>query len=406
MANPWIIGLLVVIFVIIGGIILFLLLKYLFNTPDPINPEPPTACYSGDGPTENQTAALRFTNHCCTTVWVEARAGPCSSPLPGKNTTLFKLEQGNYIDFDIPPNGLAATRFWAKYGCDDNGTNCAIGDQVPTWTSTDTCPSPYGCVFETCPAGPCPANGCTPPIDTLFEATWGCTTDTADCNFNTSACTGGCVGRPCSSGGCDFLPPVTSFDSSQVDGFTFPYKLYLKGSPEDIANCNNGAGGVNIDASQLYLANCPTSDDLSDYNNYPTVINNNLNPPVTYSTTSVNLQFTSNNQIVGCFSPCQKLTNGSSGFGQLPGTYPTVYYCCPTPDPNDCNLPQCITPDGCSNGPVVDTQYVRNVHSMAPGVYAFQYDDGNALQNCEAGKVIYEFELCGKSASPYPVNIQ
>ena len=62
---------------------------------------------------------------------------------------------GGYTDFTTPVEGLVGTRFWAKYGCDSNGENCLIGDQVPAIGSE------------------CPPDGCTPAIDSLFEATFG-----------------------------------------------------------------------------------------------------------------------------------------------------------------------------------------------------------------------------------------
>lgn len=381
-----IIGVIIVITVILG--IIYILRK----DNQPHNP----GCYNGDGPTEGQTSALRMTNHCCEPIWVEARAGACSGPLPGQSQTVFKVNPGTSIDFNIPPNGLAATRFWAKWGCDETGFNCLMGDQDPYWTSTETCPTPYGCTFTTCPTGPCPTNGCTPPIDTLFEATWGCNLDIADCNVNTSACTGGCSYRGCPQGGCTPLDNVTTFDMSQVDGWTFPYRLYIKGSTGDLASCNNNNGAVNINGSGLSLGRCPTSENLTDNGQFNTVTDPNGGQ--TFSTESVNLQYINQNQIVGCFSPCQKLTEAPpNGFGQGGESQitspPTDMYCCPTPP---------ITSSVCKAGPVTTTEYVTSVHSMAPGVYAYAYDDGVGQQNCPAVTVIYEVELCGQGAPAYP----
>lgn len=90
-----------------------------------------SGCYNGTGPTNGQSAAFRATNHCCEPIWMEARAGPCSAPLPGYNQTVFKVDPGTGIDFNIPNTRIAATPFWAKWGCDPAGFNCLMGDQDP-----------------------------------------------------------------------------------------------------------------------------------------------------------------------------------------------------------------------------------------------------------------------------------
>ena len=56
---------------------------------------------------------------------------------------------------DVPKQGLASARFWAKWGCDESGDNCAIGQSGG-------------------PGQSCGAHGCAPPIDSRFEATFGC----------------------------------------------------------------------------------------------------------------------------------------------------------------------------------------------------------------------------------------
>jgi hypothetical protein len=298
----------VVLVILIIGVIIFGIFFFLRKEPATTV----AGCYNENGPTENQTSSLRMTNHCCQPIWVEARAGPCSAPLPGQNKTVFKVNPGSFIDFNIPPNGLAATRFWAKWGCNESGTNCQMGDQDPTWVTPGTCPEPYGCAFFDCSSGACcptggscPANGCTPPIDTLFEATWGCSVDQTDCNINSSSCTGGCFYRGCPTGGCNFLDNITSFDMSQVDGWTFPYRLYVKGDKEDLAQCNGGTGAFNIDAIGLSLSKCPTTENMSDNGQFETVTDPDTGQD--FSTDPVDLRFTKQNQIVGCFHPARNL---------------------------------------------------------------------------------------------------
>ena len=54
------------------------------------------------------------------------------------------------MDYAVP-EPVSSTRFWPKYDCDRYGQNCAFGESGG-------------------PNLPCPASGCSPPIDTKFEA--------------------------------------------------------------------------------------------------------------------------------------------------------------------------------------------------------------------------------------------
>lgn len=87
-----------------------------------------------------------------------------------------------------------------------------------------------------------------------------------------------------------------------------------------------------------------------------------------------------------------------SGNGFADGSAQAIYYCCPTPDPTNCQISQgiilsllsyiitniniimkwlgCILPAQCRAGPVANTQYVKLVHKDTKGVYAYSYDDG------------------------------
>ena len=100
-------------------------------------------------------------------------------------------------------------RFWVKYGCDSKGANCLIGDSVANFNlyPQTGCPASGTplCLFinnniilftHTC-------EGCMAPVDSLFEATWGCKT-----------------GSSCAP---------TYFDTSQVDGYTLPYRVLITG---------------------------------------------------------------------------------------------------------------------------------------------------------------------------------
>jgi len=323
-----------------------------------VNPTPA----AGNGfPT--QTADLRIINNCKTTLWFEARYGGAGAPLPGQSVTAQQALPGSYIDYTVPDTGLSGSRFWAKYGCDSNGQNCAIGDQMQYWPN---------------PPGGCPAGGCTPPVDSLFEATWGC--------------------RPGTS--CNAGNPTTWFDTSQVDGWTIPYKLTPVGDTSGCDCTGTGCGFKGVDASTLDVTKCPSGEDLSDNGQFTSV--NVLGQSVGLS--SVDLRIIKNGEILGCMSPCKRLNWGVPyGLQQSEDSGSTMWMCCPTPTPNNCNPSQgCVSPTTCRAGPIENTQFVAAVHTMAPGVYAYSYDDGVGLHACPAGVTKYTMEFCPSGSAAYP----
>jgi len=322
---------------------------------------PPTPAPVPQLPT--QTADVRIINNCKSSLWIEARQGPQNAPLPGQTGTSTLALSGGYVDYPIPATGLASARFWAKYGCDKQGRNCAIGDQTQYWPN---------------PPGGCPATGCTAPIDSLLEATFGCKPGAA----------------------CNVQNPTTWFDTSQVDGWTIPYKLSVAGSTEE-CDCNgNGCGFKGVDASQLDVSKCPSSEDLSMNGTYPSATIDGK----TQSLTSVDLRFIhpTTNEILGCMSPCKKL-NWQMGLTERSGS--ALWMCCPTPNPSHCDPSNgCVTPEQCRAGPIENTGYVKAVHTMSPGVYSYSYDDLVGLHACPAGKVIYTMEFCPTGSAPYPAS--
>jgi len=310
-----------------------------------------------------QTADLRIINNCKTQLWFEARYGGAGAPLPGQSATSIQALPGSYVDYVIPDTGLSGTRFWAKYGCDNYGKNCLIGDQMQYYPN---------------PPGGCPPGGCTPPVDSLFEATWGC--------------------RPGSS--CNSQNPTTWFDTSQVDGWTIPYKLTPLG---DVSGCDcvgSNCGFKGVDASTLDVTKCPSGEDLSYNGKYNSVTTNGQ----TVSLKSVDLRIINNGTILGCMSPCKRLNWGAPyGLQQDESSGSPMWMCCPTPTPDNCSPSNgCVTPDNCRAGPIETTQFVNAVHSMAPGVYAYSYDDGVGLHACPAGVTKYTMEFCPSGSAPYP----
>jgi len=310
-----------------------------------------------------QTADLRIINNCKTQLWFEARYGGAGALLPGQSATSIQALPGSYVDYVIPDTGLSGTRFWAKYGCDNYGKNCLIGDQMQYYPN---------------PPGGCPPGGCTPPVDSLFEATWGC--------------------RPGSS--CNAQNPTTWFDTSQVDGWTIPYKLTPVGDTSGCDCIGSQCGFKGVDASTLDVAKCPSGEDLTANGNYSTV---NVQGK-TVSLKSVDLRIINNGQILGCMSPCKRLNWGAPfGLQQDEGSGSPLWMCCPTPTPQNCSPANgCVSPTACRAGPIENTQFVAAVHSMAPGVYSYSYDDGVGLHACPAGVTKYTMEFCPSGSAAYP----
>jgi hypothetical protein len=340
-----------------------------------------------DDTTSGQVADFRITNRTKETLWIEARQGALGKPLPGYTSPIV-LPANQSLDFNIPAEGLVGTRFWAKVGCDSQGKNCAIGDQVQYI------------------GGGCPPGGCQPPVDSLFEATFGCVPGT-NCAINPADGTK--------------LGPITYFDTSHVDGYTLPYKLYIKGDVK--GKCSRQCCPDEpckpvisvIDGSQLDLRKCPTDDDLSVNGQFPTATDNTLSPPRTYSLKSVDLRVfdPSGENILGCMSPCKKLNYGQPiGFHQDEAIKPTLLYCCPTPskpgqpvNEDTCKESEgCMTSARCRTGPVVDSKYVKAIHEMAPDCYAYSYDDCRGLESCTRD-VKYELVFGPRGSVEYPVAV-
>merc|ERR1711920_817334 len=88
--------------------------------------------------------------------------------------------------------GLSSTRFVPKTGCDFEGNNCDIQSMPP-----------------------CPDGGCDMPIDTKFEASWGC------------SYTGVGAGRCALTGQGNPSTYQDWWDGSAVDGWTLPFSVIV-----------------------------------------------------------------------------------------------------------------------------------------------------------------------------------
>ena len=114
---------------------------------------------------------MRITNGASKDIWINYQSSAMLWP------QTLKIAAGQTADYNIPAGQeIPGTRYWPKYGCDDDGQNCTMGESGG-------------------PNLPCPAHGCSPPIDSKFEATWA------------------------AGGSTDW------YDSSQVDGWTLPYYM-------------------------------------------------------------------------------------------------------------------------------------------------------------------------------------
>jgi len=300
---------------------------------------------------------LRITNGCSSErMWIAHMAATGT----GSDPQNLKLEPRQSYDFSTP-DGLTGTRYWPKMRCDANGNNCGIGES--------------GGPGEICNT----ATGCTPPVDTKFEASFG-------------------------QNGEDWV------DISLVDGFTLPFQFRLTGECGDgfgekaryfsidaswkeycdgtsgrryYVNPSTGETTFNppkiIDCSRLAFDECPSEEDLG-YSGKSSLV---LTDPQTRKS-------------VGCFSPCSKLTLGQWTKPPLhsPQDQYAAPYCCPTPPES---------PEACRGGPIEATKFVQAVHRMCPGVYGYAYDDGMGLMKCSSHTQYEVIFYCpADSATPSP----
>lgn len=271
---------------------------------------------------------LTIVNGCSEPIWVFYTIGPGGGSLAGTPPAdPTKLTSNQSVSYQIPDAGLASTRFWPAMGCDDNGNNCNIGQS----------------------GGPglvCPSEGCAPPVDSKFEGTFGCMTGVQNCQTNPSN------GEP--------LTATDWWDTSQVDGFTLPYKVEVTGT------CAAGPKNQAIDCTKLEPNLCPARENLSSDGKFKALDKENLN-----------LTHPGTHAWAGCYSPASKLTMNNWGNAPTfsPGAAQAQWYACPTPPMSSAQ---------CKSGPVVKTDYVKAVHKYCPGVYAWAYDDVNGLYQCNA----------------------
>lgn len=275
-----------------------------------------------------QPRRLRIVNGCDKEpLWIAHEAASGAGPGPQN----VRIGPKAKYDF-ITTNGLMATRYWPKMGCNEHGNNCALGG---SGGPGEACVRPNGNYSL-----------CAPPIDTKFEATFGQSGSPCDPS----------VPGGTQMAGCDYV------DVSLVDGFTLPFKLEIDG------DCKATSTGVDkpvyvVDCSQLSFDFCPEAEHLEAAG-------------VTTNLKAIN---PNTGKVSGCYAPCQKLLdtkwNNHLAEGRQAGDPQVAPYCCPTPPES---------PEACRAGPIKDTQFLAAVHTHCPGVYAYAYDDGNGLMRCSA----------------------
>lgn len=79
------------------------------------------------------------------------------------------------------------------------------------------------------------------------------------------------------------------------------------------------------------------------------------------------------NHTVACLSPCTKWTSPAPfGKGENERKGDGRMLCCPIG----------VSPDKCRKGLVVQTEYVKLLHSACPSAWSYSYDDFGKLQQC------------------------
>jgi len=188
---------------------------------------------ASEGVVQGSTRRFRVTNRCSEPIWIQ-QAGTGEEMLPGERS-VRRIEQGASHTYSIPNRGLPSTRFLPKTGCDASGNACDVQSMPP-----------------------CPTQGCDLPIDTKFEASWGCVhARGTDEDASLCALTG--QGNPSTY--------QDWWDGSAVDGWTLPFSVLVDDGGRGLAPGSQGGspsicGNVvcaGLDAAQL----CPQQEFLT-----------------------------------------------------------------------------------------------------------------------------------------------
>jgi beta-glucanase (GH16 family) len=321
-------------------------------TPTPTTPVRATPTSGGPTPTAAPGCPtcthkrLKIISGCAQPMWIQhLEAGGNGGSLNSPNFRLLS-GTGAFVEYDIPDKGIAGVRFWPGFGCDGSGHNCTIGASG----------GPASLGFT------CPPQGCSPPIDSKFEGTFGCIPGIPDASCQTNP-----------SGNGAPLGRGDWWNSSFVDGYTVPMRVQVVGycpvgpQPAPVYGPGGPQGGV-VSCTVVRNSDCPTNENLSSNGQFPSL-----------SSVSLRAMNPANGQQSGCYSPSGKLTFSNwaayEGFTTYPPTDPHAqWYACPTPP---------ITPEQCMAGPAASTAYTNMIHTKCQ-TYAYPYDDHFGLASCPA----------------------
>lgn len=179
------------------------------------------------------TKRFRVTNKCKEPIWIQ-QAGAGDEVLPGEEA-IKKIEPYQYHTYSIPDKGLPSTRFLPKTGCNSEGNDCDIQSMPP-----------------------CPTTGCDLPIDTKFEASWGCQFSTGNVDEDKERCSLTGQGNPSTY--------QDWWDGSAVDGWTLPFSVLVDDGGHGLAPGMEGSPDIcgpvvcaNLEAEKI----CPTDEFLT-----------------------------------------------------------------------------------------------------------------------------------------------
>jgi len=185
------------------------------------------------GISHDSTKRFRVTNKCTEPIWIQ-QAGAAEEVIP-KEKAVRKIEAGETYSYSIPNKGLPSTRFLPKTGCDGDGNNCDIQSMPP-----------------------CPATGCDLPIDTKFEASWGCLHSKGNPKDDKELCAITGQGNPSTY--------QDWWDGSAVDGWTLPFTVLVDDGGHGLAPGAEGSPeicGPVVCAKLVTEDLCPTNEFLT-----------------------------------------------------------------------------------------------------------------------------------------------
>jgi len=163
--------------------------------------EGPIAWQAEPGP-DGATKRFRVTNHCNEAIWIQQAGAP--EALLKHDKEVIKIEAGSFYTYSIPDRGLPSTRYLPKTGCDEDGNACDIQSMPP-----------------------CPPGGCDLPVDTKFEASWGCVHATGNPEQDKTRCALTGQGNPSTY--------QDWWDGSAVDGWTLPFSVLVDDAGHGLA---------------------------------------------------------------------------------------------------------------------------------------------------------------------------